>query len=402
MQADILLEFDGSGEKLMNLLTPSKFKISTEKPTYSKLQGVSTQSLRRLLKEMEVAPELEGGYRRALRFRKIARNACNYDITSKCNLFCEGCFYFEGDAQTRLSEKNDIRSWESFFSGQCEAGVSFANFAGAEPALVQDRLKVAAKYIKRGAIFTNGTIKIDEELPYVLSISVWGDEKETKKFRGGETFWKAIRNFARDPRARFVHTINGHNLDSIENVAEILDGEGARFAFNYFSPTKSYLEKLNIAADNDNGFFRFSNAQYNMMLSTGELAKAHDKIGSIIDKYPMSCLHTHEFNRWATQEKERYKIDGTSGNAINCNGRNFKWHSAYGVDMKPIESKCCTPNIECSECRLFAPGLNTILFHMEKYSADTKSFREWLSICDQWGRLFLLDDDEVWAGQNIG
>lgn len=65
--------------------------------------------------------------------------------------------------------------------------------------------------------------------------------------------------------------------------------------------------------------------------------------------------------------------------------------------MKPSESKCCTPNVVCRECRLVAVALGTILFRHEAYSHSTEAFEDWLTICEQWGRSYLLDTDAVWS-----
>jgi len=107
----------------------------------------------------------------------------------------------------------DDERWGRFFRAQAAAGVTFGFFAGAEPALVQERLVRAAEHIPRGSINSNATIRIRPDLPYSIQISVWGDEGHTAEFRGGNVFWKAIRNFAGDPRVRFVFTINPWTLD---------------------------------------------------------------------------------------------------------------------------------------------------------------------------------------------
>lgn len=75
--------------------------------------------------------------------RRIAHHANNYDLTSRCNLFCEGCFHFEGDDYKTAVEENDIRKWRGFFRAQAKRGVTFASIAGAEPGLEQERLMAA-------------------------------------------------------------------------------------------------------------------------------------------------------------------------------------------------------------------------------------------------------------------
>src|SRR5579872_5316443 len=140
-------------------------------------------------------PALRARYLRAKEFRRILRQVSNFDLTSRCNLFCEGCFYFEGDDYKRAKEQESLDVWREFFCAQQRRGVTFASIAGAEPALEQERLKIAREYIPRGAIFTNGTIRIDPSIRYTVVISIWGDERTTAEFRGGGVFWKALKTY---------------------------------------------------------------------------------------------------------------------------------------------------------------------------------------------------------------
>src|SRR5437016_3859011 len=82
-------------------------------------------------------PFLRARYVRAKEFRRILRQVSNFDLTSRCNLFCEGCFYFEGEDYKRAKEQNDLDQWREFFREQARRGITFASLAGAEPALEQ-------------------------------------------------------------------------------------------------------------------------------------------------------------------------------------------------------------------------------------------------------------------------
>ena len=105
----------------------------------------------------------------------------NFDLTSRCNLRCEGCFYFEGDDYEQATEEEDWRVAD-FFAGQARRGVTFVSLVAAEPALEQDRLEIANRFLPRGAIFTNGTIKIRSSINYPIVISIWGDPETTARF----------------------------------------------------------------------------------------------------------------------------------------------------------------------------------------------------------------------------
>lgn len=343
------------------------------------------------------APELGPRYARAKEFRRILRQVSNFDLTSRCNLRCEGCFYFEGDDYKQATEQEDLARWHAFFEDQARRGVTFASLAGAEPALEQDRLEIANHYIPRGAIFTYGTIKIRPSINYSIVISIWGDPETTEAFRGGGVFWKALKTHKGDRRARALFMVHAKNIGQISNVARIVDDHGIRLSFNYFSPTNSYLAKLATDARNDDEFFRISSQKENFLLTPEALERARDTIDDVIDLYPETVFHTHAFNRVCTDPGGLYDVDPTTGIATNCGGRNFHWHQSYRVDLKPSDAKCCTPNVNCKDCRLNAVALASLLFRLDRFVGSIQEFRDWLDICEQYGRSNLLDTDPVWA-----
>lgn len=352
----------------------------------------STRRIEQFLTQM---PSLKPRYLRSRLIRKVLRKSNNYDLTSRCNLFCEGCFYFEGDDYKNATEVTDDDAWEAFFKAQAASGVSFGFFAGAEPALSQERLLRAAAHIPRGSIHTNGTIRIKPEIPYSIQISVWGDEDTTAHFRGGNVFWKSIRNFANDPRVRFVFTINPNNLAQLPGVVRIMNDYGHRIMFNYFSPTQTYLDKLANGASNDDGFFRISSDNSNMLFDAESLIRSRGVVNELIAQYPGTVIQTRAFNDALTDPKPLYDLD-EQGVARNCNGRNFDWHQGYRVDMKPSDAKCCMPNVNCEQCRLYTIAIASFIFQPERFLHSLEGFQDWLDICDQFARVCLLETDIEW------
>jgi MoaA/NifB/PqqE/SkfB family radical SAM enzyme len=379
--------------------TPSNFPLMDEGVSdIVRMPAVSSRRMMGLSLEsfFDSEPRLKGRYIRAKEIRRVARHSNNYDLTSRCNLFCEGCFYFEGDDYKRAKEQADLSKWRDFFRSQAEMGVTFANIAGAEPALEQRRIAAAHEFLPRGSVFTNGTIKIDRSFNYTILISVWGDEKTTAEFRGGGVFWKAIKAYQGDPRARILFTVHARNVHQIPAVARIIAEHGIRFSFNYFSPTDSYLEKTANEKPNDDKFFRLSSRDDNFILSPEALKRIRAAIDEAIDRYPEAIIHSHAFNRVITEPEGIYDIDPASGIATNCNARNFRWHQTYRVDLKPSDAKCCTPNVDCKQCRLNAQALGSLMFRQERFAANIAAFRDWLDMCEQWGRGHLLDSDPTW------
>jgi hypothetical protein len=335
-------------------------------------------------------------YLRAKALRQIARHSCNYDLTSKCNLFCEGCFYFEGHDYKRAKEQVDVAQWRDFFRRQAEEGITFANIAGAEPALVPRRLEAAYSFLPRGTIFTNGTIKIDRAIGYTIVISVWGDEKTTSEFRGGDVFWKALKTYSGDSRGRVLFLVHARNLHQVPAVTRTVVDHGLPISFNYFSPTESYRDKIAAGHSNDKRFFRLSSKLDNFMLSEQTLGRVRDVIDEMVDHYPGKVIHSRAFNQLLTKPGSIYDIDAATGIARDCNGRNFRWHQAYRADLQPSDAKCCTPNVSCQSCRLNAVALISLVFQQSRFLKSLDGFRDWLDICEQWGRAHLLDSDPVW------
>jgi hypothetical protein len=384
---------NGTTEAALSIFNPAVNPNGERPPSFV---VPSRETARRVQGFVAQAPELGQRYVRAKEFRRILRRVANVDVTSRCNLRCEGCFYFEGDDYKQATEEDNLAPWRLFFADQARRGVTFASLVGAEPALEQDRLQVANQYLPRGAIFTNGTIKIRPSIHYPIVISIWGDSESTTDFRGGGVFWKALKTHKGDRRTRALFTVHAKNIDQISAVTRIVHDHGIPLSFNYFSPTNSYLHKLAVNAQNDGEFFRISSKRDNLLLTPEALARTRDTIDDVIDLYPETVFHTHAFNRVCTDPDGLYEIDPQTGIATNCGGRNFHWHQSYRVDLRPSTAKCCTPNVNCKYCRLNAVALASLLFRLDRFVGSIQEFRDWLDICDQYGRSNLLHSDPVW------
>ena len=74
-----------------------------------------------------------------------------YDMTCRCNLKCEGCYYYIGDKQYAKDEM-DTGKWRALLTAEKERGITFVVLAGAEPSLVPELCKVCYDVIPLGAI----------------------------------------------------------------------------------------------------------------------------------------------------------------------------------------------------------------------------------------------------------
>ena len=85
-------------------------------------------------------PNLAQRYAKAKQTIRAFRKPAFYEIETKCNLKCEGCYYFEGGDTWKIDPNRENADWRLFFEQEAQHGVSMAYFVGAEPALSQDRL----------------------------------------------------------------------------------------------------------------------------------------------------------------------------------------------------------------------------------------------------------------------
>ena len=119
-------------------------------------------------------------------------------ITSRCNLFCKGCYARENKSCGENIQNQQMSSerWEGIFNEAKEIGVSFILLAGGEPFMRGDVIEKAAKFKEiMFPIFTNGTMFDDEYIKLldknrnlIPMLSIEGDRNQTDGRRGEGTY----------------------------------------------------------------------------------------------------------------------------------------------------------------------------------------------------------------------
>lgn len=347
--------------------------------------------LRRIAGILDSRPDLASRYEQAKKIVRIFRRPAFYEITQRCNLKCEGCYYFEGSLGELVPEQQDPHAWDEFFASEAERGVSIAYFVGAEPALEQERLVAASRYFAYGNIGTNGTVRIDPVVPYRVAISMWaGDDDTDRKLRGASVFRKAFKNYRGDPRALVYYTLSRWNLESVRTVAEMCRDNGLPLTFNLYSPTVTYLSKLRDGNANDDAFFRVSNAGDTPMFSDEDLARARRTVLDLMEDFPETVLYSRPYNDWSTKPGSLHPVDET-GVAPSCGSRIAGSMSYYGSDLKPMQKKCCTPDLDCRNCRIMSGGWSTKLQPDESDLASEDAFALWLEMIEAINRIFVYE-----------
>ncbi len=294
----------------------------------------------------------------------------NYDISNVCNLRCEGCLYFSGAGDEILAAEHSIEMWRSFFAAEAKRGINFAYIAGAEPSLTPDRIRACHEHIPMGVIFTNGTKRIDSDIDYRIHVSIWGDEVGSKRYRGADINSKAMRNYVDDDRAVFVMTLNSHNLSEVAAVVAQCADNGLTLTFSLFSPTREYNAPDAARSGAD------------LRLSADDLAAARDVMLQAEQLHPDTVRISHPFINWVTQEGSLYTLDEAQV-ATDCGNRLTRSHVHWNADLQRNSGKCCSPNLDCRDCRPYAMSLATY-FNRRRQMPD-----DWPAVWQFWSELFL-------------
>lgn len=158
------------------------------------------------------------------------------EITSRCNLRCKYCYYFENPAV----EYSDLppSGWLSFFEECRDAAVMHLCIAGGEPFLREDLREILDGVVRnrmRLSLLSNGGLIDDGIAEYLagtgrcdcVQISIDGSRSETHDAcRGRGSFDAAVRGLKTLQRhgvnAAVRLTITHHNVDDLESAAKFL------------------------------------------------------------------------------------------------------------------------------------------------------------------------------------
>lgn len=304
-----------------------------------------------------------------------------YDMTSRCNLKCDGCYYYEGDKQN-TEDCRDPEKWRALLEREKARGITFVVLAGAEPSLVPELCKACYDVIPLGCIASNGLRPFPPEIGYKIHISVWGDDAESKKYRGRACLDQQLKSFRDDDRAVFVYTVTKRNVDQIDGVVRRIDDHGGKVTFNTFSPPMGYAGELTHDADS---FHRM-----------------HDKTIEMVDRYPETVL----FSRYSAEvhsDPER-----SLHQRFECPYPRCKPDTQFGLSKTFRQYRtdltwdravaCCVPDTNCNACRHYASGSAIVTSRMTQHVDSEISFRKWLDYVDTYLAVWVRGYEK---GQNL-
>lgn len=279
-----------------------------------------------------------------------------YDISTTCNLRCEGCLFFDRDGHyAGPSSPPSSGVFSHFFAEERKRGVNYPIFGGAEPALRQDILRAAAAIWDCGMVHTNATIKISPDIPFRLYVSFWGHRAATAKWRGADCYDKVLNNITGDPRAVANYTISSKNIEDIFPVVSDCAQRNIKITFQIYSPTSDYLQFLDEPNQQGHKFISRSNPSDNLVLSQDDDRKALSVVKECIDSYPDHVLFSHDLAEYIFQKPGVFWGEPCEDEVPKgCLVARDKNHRHHRSDLTIEQHKTCGhPSIDCRRCRLY-------------------------------------------------
>lgn len=147
-------------------------------------------------------------------FPKVA----NYEITARCNLNCEHCYWKKG---LKGPQELSSEQWTRVFAEHRERGMTFAFLTGGEPALRMDVVRAADRMFTGLAIATNGVVPIPRDINRRLFVSLDGPRDVHNRIRGKDIFDTVVENYRGDSRVVISPTLSVTNYEYIDELIEI-------------------------------------------------------------------------------------------------------------------------------------------------------------------------------------
>ncbi|MDJ0783172.1 MAG: radical SAM protein [Desulfosarcinaceae bacterium] len=303
------------------------------------------------------------------RWRKVRKyfflRESTYDMTNRCNIRCEGCYYYEGEKQF-AAENTDPDAWRQLMTAEKARGITFVVLAGAEPSLVPDLCQACFEVIPLGAIATNGLKRIPGAVGYKIHVSVWGNDATSQTVRKARNLLhRQIENYRGDERAVFVYTFTRHNITEAPAVAERLVAEDCRLTFNMFSAPVGYA-----------GDLRHTPAS---------LVKVRETMTTLLRQYPRHVLYSTYNAAAHTHTKGLHELYTCPYPRCNPSealglGRSFRqYHTDLTWDRA---AACCVPDTDCPDCRHYAAGSAIVTSKLFRHAVDPDTFQSWLDYVD--------------------
>ncbi|MEA2039453.1 MAG: radical SAM protein [Thermodesulfobacteriota bacterium] len=304
-----------------------------------------------------------------------------YDMTNRCNIKCEGCYYYMGDKQF-AKENRDPEAWRKLMKQEKARGITYVVLAGAEPSLVPELCDICYEEMPLGSIASNGLKSIPLSIDYKIHISVWGNDETSLRLRNAKNMLlRQIDNYEGDPRAIFVYTFTRGNIDEAHEVVKTLSRHGCKVTFNMFSSPVGY-----------NGPLRHTRES---------LALTRKAMMELLSTYPENVVfslynvvsHTHDYGLHDLYTCSYPRMNPSTHIGL---GRSFR---QYRTDLTWDRSvACCVPDTDCDDCRHYAAGSAVVTARLFRHATNPDIFRSWLDYVDTYLAVWVMGYEK---GRNL-
>ncbi len=304
-----------------------------------------------------------------------------YDMTNRCNIRCDGCYYFEGEKQF-ARENGNPDDWRELMKAEKERGITYVVLAGAEPSLVSGLCEVCFEEMPLGSIASNGFKRIPESVGYKIHISAWGNDETSLRIRNAKNLLaRQIDNYKGDSRAVFVYTFTRHNIGEAREVVEKLAENNCKVTFNVFSAPVGYDGDLTHTPES--------------------LVKMRETMTGLLFEYPESVLystynavaHSHRYGLHDLYSCSYPRMNASTDIGL---GRSFR---QYRADLTwDRDAACCVPDTDCPDCRHYAAGSAVVTARLHRHAINPDVFKSWLDYVDTYLAVWVMNYEK---GKNL-
>jgi hypothetical protein len=304
-----------------------------------------------------------------------------YDMSNRCNIRCDGCYYFEGDKQF-AQENGNPEAWRALMKEEKLRGITFVVLAGAEPSLVPELCEVCHQEIPLGCIASNGFRRIPDTVGYKIHISVWGNDDTSQRIRNAKNLLaRQIENYRNDPRAVFVYTFTRENINEIYQVMEVIAANNCKITFNVFSSPVGYTGALR---HDEVSLMRMRNVMMDV------LAAYPDNV--LFSPYNV-VAHSHHMGLHDVFSCSYPRMNPSTDIGL---GRSFR---QYRTDLTWDRNvACCVPDTDCPECRHYAAGSAVVTARLYRHVDNPDHFKSWLDYVDTYLAVWVMGYEK---GKNL-
>ncbi len=313
------------------------------------------------------------------RYRRIAAlniRSSIYDVTDRCNLRCQGCFFFSSGEHQVARQEMDVTKWEAFIEREQERGVNLAILIGGEPTLYLDRV---AAFYQRLPTFcaTNGQIKVprDRFPDLMVGISLWGTPEDERKLRGKDTFAVSSAHYAGDAYTYYLLTITPNQIGRVEETVRRIRDVGVKVHFQLLS--------------NDEGADGFS-------WQDSQLAELRHELDELLERYADTVISSRYYHQIVT-----------TGQML---GRSFGWSECPSVseplddrspppkrlihfvrwasDLRTVHRCCTSATRDCTTCKDGAAHMSWVMVNKRAHMRTAEDFRNWIEVYEMFAKLY--------------